>query len=154
MPIRIDDVACAPGLTFMTMHFQDDVATNLLTIDATDPKSGTAEFKATAIRIERLGSEPIDLKIVGPNATEAERDAIDAVVADGARRDLVLPALHAVQARIGWIGQGALNHISRRLTVPPRSCGGRHLLSSAVHEAAPADRRACMRRHRVPHPRR
>jgi hypothetical protein len=25
-----------------------------LTIDATDPKSGTAEFKATAIRIEKL----------------------------------------------------------------------------------------------------
>ena len=43
-----------PGLTFMTLHFQDDVATNLLTIDATDPKSGTAEFKATAIRIEKL----------------------------------------------------------------------------------------------------
>jgi formate dehydrogenase major subunit len=39
----------------MTLHFQDDVATNLLTIDATDPKSGTAEFKATAIRIEKLG---------------------------------------------------------------------------------------------------
>jgi formate dehydrogenase major subunit len=38
----------------MTLHFQDDVATNLLTIDATDPKSGTAEFKATAIRIEKL----------------------------------------------------------------------------------------------------
>jgi formate dehydrogenase major subunit len=33
---------------------QDDVATNLLTIDATDPKSGTAEFKATAIRIEKV----------------------------------------------------------------------------------------------------
>ena len=38
----------------MTLHFQDDVAVNLLTIDATDPKSGTAEFKATAIRIEKL----------------------------------------------------------------------------------------------------
>ena len=38
----------------MTFHFQDDVAVNLLTIDATDPKSGTAEFKATAIRIEKL----------------------------------------------------------------------------------------------------
>ena len=45
---------CGPGLAFMTLHFQDDVATNLLTIDATDPKSGTAEFKATAIRIEKL----------------------------------------------------------------------------------------------------
>jgi len=52
-PIRIDP-SLRPGLTFMTMHFQDEVAVNLLTIDATDPKSGTAEFKATAIRIERL----------------------------------------------------------------------------------------------------
>ena len=50
-PIRIDE-SLRPGLTFMTLHFQDDVATNLLTIDAWDPKSGTAEFKATAIRIE------------------------------------------------------------------------------------------------------
>ena len=56
-PIRID-TGLRPGLTFMTFHYQDDVATNLLTIDATDPKSGTAEFKATAIRIERLG-EPV-----------------------------------------------------------------------------------------------
>jgi len=52
-PVRIDP-GLRPGLTFMTLHFQDDVATNLLTIDATDPKSGTAEFKATAIRIEKL----------------------------------------------------------------------------------------------------
>jgi len=54
-PIRIDE-SLRPGLTFMTLHFQDDVATNLLTIDATDPKSGTAEFKATAIRIEKLAA--------------------------------------------------------------------------------------------------
>jgi formate dehydrogenase major subunit len=55
VPIRIDH-SLRPGLTFMTLHFQDDVATNILTIDATDPKSGTAEFKATAIRIEKLGT--------------------------------------------------------------------------------------------------
>jgi len=54
-PIRIDP-SLRPGLTFMTLHFQDEVATNILTIDATDPKSGTAEFKATAIRIEKLGA--------------------------------------------------------------------------------------------------
>jgi formate dehydrogenase major subunit len=40
------------GLAFMNLHFPDEVATNMLTIDATDPKSGTAEFKATAIRLE------------------------------------------------------------------------------------------------------
>lgn len=50
------DRALRPGLTFMTLHFPDDVATNLLTIEAVDPKSGTSEFKATAIRIERLSA--------------------------------------------------------------------------------------------------
>jgi predicted molibdopterin-dependent oxidoreductase YjgC len=43
-----------PGLVFMTFHFPEQVETNNLTIDATDPKSGTAEFKATAVRIEKL----------------------------------------------------------------------------------------------------
>jgi formate dehydrogenase major subunit len=36
----------------MNLHFPDQVETNILTIDAIDPKSGTAEFKATAIRVE------------------------------------------------------------------------------------------------------
>jgi predicted molibdopterin-dependent oxidoreductase YjgC len=48
--------ALREGLAFMTLHFPDEVETNRLTIDATDPKSGTAEFKATAIRIDKLGS--------------------------------------------------------------------------------------------------
>jgi formate dehydrogenase major subunit len=52
-PVRLDPTL-RPGLAFMTLHFPDDVATNLLTIDATDPKSGTAEFKATAIRIDKV----------------------------------------------------------------------------------------------------
>jgi formate dehydrogenase major subunit len=46
------DESLRPGLTFMTFHFPDDVATNLLTIDAQDPKAGTAEFKAAAVAIE------------------------------------------------------------------------------------------------------
>jgi predicted molibdopterin-dependent oxidoreductase YjgC len=56
VPVRFDQ-GLRPGLAFMTLHFGDDVMTNFLTIDATDPKSGTAEFKATAIRIDRL-TEP------------------------------------------------------------------------------------------------
>jgi len=52
-PVRFDR-GLRPGLAFMTLHFPDEVDTNVLTIDATDPKSGTAEFKASAIRIERL----------------------------------------------------------------------------------------------------
>jgi predicted molibdopterin-dependent oxidoreductase YjgC len=54
-PVRLDE-GLRPGLAFMTMHFADDVDVNVLTIDATDAKSGTAEFKATAIRVERLGA--------------------------------------------------------------------------------------------------
>ena len=54
-PVRID-VPLRPGLVFMTLHFPDEVETNLLTIDATDPKSGTAEFKASAIRVEKLAT--------------------------------------------------------------------------------------------------
>ncbi len=52
-PVRIDPTL-RPGLAFMTLHFPDEVETNVLTIDATDPKSGTAEFKASAIRVEKL----------------------------------------------------------------------------------------------------
>lgn len=52
-PIRVDPLL-KPGLAFMTFHFPDEVDTNLLTIDATDPKSGTAEFKAAAIRIDKI----------------------------------------------------------------------------------------------------
>jgi predicted molibdopterin-dependent oxidoreductase YjgC len=53
VPVRFE-ASLRPGLAFMTPHFPDQVATNVLTIDATDPKSGTAEFKASAIRIDKL----------------------------------------------------------------------------------------------------
>jgi formate dehydrogenase major subunit len=52
-PARYDPTL-RPGLAFMNLHFPDEVATNVLTIDATDPQSGTAEFKATAIRLEAV----------------------------------------------------------------------------------------------------
>jgi predicted molibdopterin-dependent oxidoreductase YjgC len=52
VPVRIDP-SLRPGLVFMTFHFPDEVDTNVLTIDATDPKSGTAEFKAAAVRIDK-----------------------------------------------------------------------------------------------------
>jgi predicted molibdopterin-dependent oxidoreductase YjgC len=51
-PVRFD-TGLRPGLAFLSVHDHDQVATNDLTIDAVDPKSGTAEFKATAIRIEK-----------------------------------------------------------------------------------------------------
>jgi formate dehydrogenase major subunit len=50
----------------MTFHFPDEVATNELTVDAVDPKSGTSEFKATAVRIERV------VPSVEPDSTTVE----------------------------------------------------------------------------------
>jgi formate dehydrogenase major subunit len=58
VPIHID-AGLRAGLVFTTLHFNDEVATNLLTIDATDPQSGTAEFKACAVRVEAFES-PFD----------------------------------------------------------------------------------------------
>ncbi len=81
----------------MTLHFPDDVATNLLTINATDPKSGTAEFKACAVRVEpvRTKSLPLfaprgaarrrrgrlmDLHLRHAVPTDDERAAVDALL--------------------------------------------------------------------------
>jgi formate dehydrogenase major subunit len=50
-PARIDE-SLRPGLVFMTFHFQDDVRVNQLTIDATDPRSGSAACKACAVKLE------------------------------------------------------------------------------------------------------
>jgi formate dehydrogenase major subunit len=55
-PARVDP-GLRRGLVFMTLHFPDDVDTNRLTIEANDPKSGTAEFKAAAVRLERVDAE-------------------------------------------------------------------------------------------------
>ena len=41
------------GLLFMGYSFPDDVPTNVLTINALDPRSGTAELKACAVSIEK-----------------------------------------------------------------------------------------------------
>ncbi len=52
-PVRVDP-GLRKGLAFMTFHFPDEVNTNVLTVDAWDPRSGTAEFKAAAIRVDKL----------------------------------------------------------------------------------------------------
>src|SRR5262245_2851926 len=91
----------------------------------------------------------MDLHVIGPLASPPERAPVDAAlgpaqpawrggdrnpmveghVARGghearSRRDLLLPTLHAVQSRIGWISQPALNYVCRRLTVPPAEAYG------------------------------
>jgi predicted molibdopterin-dependent oxidoreductase YjgC len=54
-PVRLDP-QLRPGLAFMTFHFPDEIDVNILTIEANDPKSGTAEFKASAIRVDKLAA--------------------------------------------------------------------------------------------------
>ena len=91
----------------------------------------------------------MDLHVIGPLASPAERAAVDAVLGppesgwvggprrsgvDGhvargghalrAKRSQLLPALHAVQDRIGWISQPALNYVCRRLAVAPAEAYG------------------------------
>jgi len=91
----------------------------------------------------------MDLKLLDVGPTDEEREAIDARLGppasgwDGgervadrdahvafgghaarARRHELLPALHAVQSRIGWISEGALNYICARLDVPPAEAWG------------------------------
>jgi NADH-quinone oxidoreductase subunit F len=85
----------------------------------------------------------MDLKFTDAKPTDEERDAVDDFLGppesswDGGertetdlrwarggheardRRDLLLPALHAVNDRVGWISEGALDYVCRRLTVPP-----------------------------------
>lgn len=43
-----------PGLVFTTFHFPDTAPINKLTINYIDPRSGTAEFKACAVKVEKL----------------------------------------------------------------------------------------------------
>jgi NADH-quinone oxidoreductase subunit F len=90
----------------------------------------------------------MDLRIHGAEATEEERAAVDGMLGPpltgwvgGARaeegertahgghdareqRHLLLPTLHAVQERIGWISPGALNYVCLRLTIPPAEAYG------------------------------
>ena len=137
-PVHIDP-SLRPGLAFMTFHFPDQVDTNLLTIDVTDPKSGTAEFKACAIRVDKLararadgqrarrgaGEHPgrlMDIHLLDAAPTVAERAAVDARARPAARR------LGRRRARLGPAGPLA----ARR-----RARGARAAAPAAAGAAAP-----------------
>lgn len=90
----------------------------------------------------------MDLKIASASATDAEREAVDALLgpppeatrgaARGARdhrmarggaslramRPLMLPVLHAINDRVGWLSRGAINYVSQRLDVAPADVYG------------------------------
>jgi predicted molibdopterin-dependent oxidoreductase YjgC len=68
-PARLDP-GLLPGLVFLTLHFPEQVATNELTIDAVDPKSGVSEFKAAAVRVEKVGAPPLFARVAAAEPAE------------------------------------------------------------------------------------
>jgi formate dehydrogenase major subunit len=52
-PVRVDP-ALRPGLVFLSIHAPDIIDVNALVSEESDPLSGVAEFKAVAVRIERV----------------------------------------------------------------------------------------------------
>jgi NADH-quinone oxidoreductase subunit F len=80
----------------------------------------------------------VDLRQLEAEPTAEEREAIDARLGDVPERDgthfaaglrrgrrhLLLPALQAAQARVGFISEGALGYICKRLEVPPADAHG------------------------------
>ncbi|MGW5721188.1 NAD(P)H-dependent oxidoreductase subunit E [Amycolatopsis sp. NPDC003865] len=64
----------------------------------------------------------MDLKLLDAVASREEREAVAGF--EGGGRDQLLPALHAVNDRVGWISQGALNLICEALHVPPAEAYG------------------------------
>ena len=73
----------------------------------------------------------MDLRLSPEEATPDERDAVTSLLgpehpspSQKVGRDLLLPALWAVQSRVGWVSEGALNYICRRLDVAPADAFG------------------------------
>jgi NADH-quinone oxidoreductase subunit F len=67
----------------------------------------------------------MDLRLLGQTATDDERQAIDAhVAAHGTARDQLLPLLHAINDRVGWISPAAVEHLAETIDVAPAEIHG------------------------------
>ncbi|WP_273943643.1 NAD(P)H-dependent oxidoreductase subunit E [Kutzneria chonburiensis] len=67
----------------------------------------------------------MDLRFLEAAPSTVEQNAVDAALeGTDCGRDQLLPALHAANDAVGWISEGALNHICRRLSVPPAEAYG------------------------------
>ena len=82
-------------------------------------------------RRPRSSAQAVDAVLGPPDSSwvGAERSEVDGHSSRGGhaargQRHLLLPTLHAVQARVGWISPGALGYICRRLTIPPAEAYG------------------------------
>lgn len=78
-PARMDP-GLRPGLLFMACNFPDEMDVNALTIEANDPISKTAEFKATAVRVEKT-NEPLPDEDRIADFIDRERENSELVVA-------------------------------------------------------------------------
>ena len=73
----------------------------------------------------------MDLHFTADEPTADEQEAVDDCLSrlgepppGAGRRHHLLPVLHAIQGRQGWISRGALNHACRRLEVAPAEAFG------------------------------
>jgi NADH-quinone oxidoreductase subunit F len=73
----------------------------------------------------------MDLHFTADEPTADERAAVDRCLAALSlngdprhRRQYLLPVLHAIQGRVGWVSLGALNYACRALEVPPAEAFG------------------------------
>lgn len=72
----------------------------------------------------------MDLHFTSATPTQEERAAVESAAALSSngdvrsRRHLLLPVLHAVQDRFGWISPGALNYVGEHLSVAPADVYG------------------------------
>lgn len=69
----------------------------------------------------------MDLKFSSSLPSPGERAAVDAALgpeAGDSPRHMLLPVLHSIQSRVGWISPGALNYACRRLHIPPAEAYG------------------------------
>ena len=55
----------------------------------------------------------------GPRADARDRFTSQGGKSQREKRHLLLPALQALQLRVGWISEGGLNHVCERLGIPP-----------------------------------
>ena len=55
----------------------------------------------------------------GPRGSERDAHTARGGAEQRERRRELLPALQALQARVGWISEGGLGYVCERLSVPP-----------------------------------
>jgi NADH-quinone oxidoreductase subunit F len=74
--------------------------------------------------LEEKAAVDSELGSAGPPAFERDGRVAYSGHDSRSRRHLLLPVLHAVQARAGWISKGAVNYIAGRLDIAPAEVHG------------------------------